>query len=320
MRRNFVLAGLKSKEKSTLRAYFSNYKRWMVCAEGNSWKMLPACPEDVGEFLISLVDEFSLPVIKQTMAGINFFHRLFGFEGPCGTVLDGLVNDYVAKFSSKPNRVRDPILIAHLEKIFNMFCFSGCSLFYLRSLGVLILGFFGFLRFSDFCNLKISDVNFGKDKVEILIHNSKTDRKRVGQKVVFDLNSFPAKFLKLYFRRFKFEDYRGGDFYVFMSMRKDVKGNCLIFRDKRISYSSCSRIVKDLFEKAGVSSKFIKLHSLRIGGASEASRLGVPDFRIGLNGRWKSDSARRLYQRDEGIGEGSVSMVLSRNLVPRYSL
>ena len=59
----------------------------------------------------------------------------------------------------------------------------------------------------------------------------------------------------------------------------------------------------------------LKIHSLRIGGATEASRLGVPDFRIGSNGRWQSYSARILYQQDGGVGKDSVSMALSNSLI-----
>ena len=54
-------------------------------------------------------------------AGINFFHRQFGCDPPCGVVLDGLVNDYVAKHSSKNQRAREPFLLVPLEKILDVF-------------------------------------------------------------------------------------------------------------------------------------------------------------------------------------------------------
>ena len=45
------------------------------------------------------------------------------------------------------------------------------------------------------------------------------------------------------------------------------------------------------------------------------SRLGVQDFKISRNGRWKCDSSRILNQSDPGgIGLDSVSMVVSRDM------
>ena len=79
-------------------------------------------------------------------------------------------------------------------------------------------------------------------------------------------------------------------------------------------FNSCTRVLKLLYEKAGIDGKDLSSHSLRIGGATEASRLGVPDFKFGRNGRWASDSSWRLYERDPGVGRDSISIVLSSSL------
>ena len=87
IRRNFVVAGLKSKEKTTLRVYWSNYQKWVNYAKGNDFIDLPADRNEVGEFLLTCVENLSLQVIKQITAAINFFHRLLGYGGPCGKFL-----------------------------------------------------------------------------------------------------------------------------------------------------------------------------------------------------------------------------------------
>ena len=87
IRRNFVVAGLKSKEKTTLRVYWSNYQKWVNYAKGNDFTDLPADRNEVGEFLLTCVENLSLQVIKQITAAINFFHRLLGYGGPCGKFL-----------------------------------------------------------------------------------------------------------------------------------------------------------------------------------------------------------------------------------------
>ena len=52
------------------------------------------------------------------------------------------------------------------------------------------------------------------------------------------------------------------------------------------------------FRAIGVDTSGIGLHSLRIGGASAALSSGVPDHVIKNHGRWKSDSAKELYCRE----------------------
>ena len=86
----------------------------------------------------------------------------------------------------------------------------------------MVLGFFGFLRFSDFVNLRVCDLIFDQAKLVIKISKSKTDKGGFGQQVVFDLSSFPAKFVDIFFRRFRLFEY-SRDFYLFMAMRSMAK-------------------------------------------------------------------------------------------------
>ena len=100
----------------------------------------------------------------------------------------------------------------------------------------------------------------------LLLRRSKTDRKNVGQ-VTFDWDSFPAHFLKVYFQRFGFQAYKAKDeFFVFMSMRLNKLGQCLMFRDPKMSFNSCTRVLKSLYKKAGINGKDLSSHSLRIRG------------------------------------------------------
>ena len=83
--------------------------------------------------------------------------------------------------------------------------------------------------------LTITDEVFGKTKVVIRIKKSKTDRQRIGQTVTFDIDSFPAKFLKLYYRRFSFNDYLDNeDIFLFMSMKRYLTGKCCIFTREKV--------------------------------------------------------------------------------------
>jgi len=301
-------AALLSKEISTLKSYFCHFGKWKHFALENGFKVIPADKEIFSLFLVENVS-LSYGSLKICVAAVSFFHKVFNFPCPVGS--NSMINGYVEKFSRKPKVVRNPLLVEHMEAVFNYFDFEKCSLYHLRTIGFMVLGFFGFLRFSDFVNLRVCDLIFDQAKLVIKISKSKTDKGGFGQQVVFDLSSFPAKFVDIFFRRFRLFEY-SRDFYLFMAMRKHGKDKLMLFRDTKCSYNAASTAFKTVLGLVGVSDPTLKLHSLRIGGATEASRLGVPDFKISRNGRWKSDSSRTLYQRDPGIGVDSISMVLSR--------
>ena len=298
-------AALLSKEFSTLKSYFCHFGKWKHFALGNGFKVFPADKEIFSLFLVENVS-LAYGSLKICVAAVSFFHKVFNFPCPVGS--NSMINGYVEKFSRKPKVVRNPLLVEHMEAVFNYFDFDKCSLYHLRTIGFMVLGFFGFLRFSDFVNLRVCDIVFDQAKLVIKIPKSKTG---FGQQVVFDLSSFPASFMEIFFRRFRFFEY-SSDFYLFMAMRKYGKDKLMLYRDTKCSYNAASTALKTVLGLVGVSDPTLKLHSLRIGGATEASRLGVPDFKISRNGRWKSDSSRSLYQRDPGIGVDSISMVLSR--------
>ena len=304
-------AAFKSKQESTIKVYLCHFFKWKVYADLHGLTPLPALDEDFSCFLVDNVGFLSYCSLKMCISAICFFHRAFNLRKPCEQMFDGLIQDYLVKFSKKTKRQRNPVLIGHMEKLFNTFDFEKCSLYYMRSLCFVVISFFGFLRFSDFVNLKVSNIVFTEEKVEVKIEKSKTDRGGFGQQVIFDIDSFPAKFLLIYYKRFRLTEF-DSDYMLFMSMKDLGDGRVLLKRDTKMTYDSAGKAFKKLLQVSGIVDSCLTLHSLRIGGATESSRLGVADFRVGANGRWKSDVSRILYQRDLGVGEDSVSMVLSK--------
>ena len=65
-----------------------------------------------------------------------------------------------------------------------------------------------------------------------------------------------------------------------------------------LSYTREREVVLAKFRAIGIDTSGVGLHSLRIGGASAALNSGVPDHVIKNHGRWKSDSAKELYCRE----------------------
>ncbi len=68
----------------------------------------------------------------------------------------------------------------------------------------------------------------------------------------------------------------------------------------------------DCCEKSGVDTTKIGTHSLRIGGYTEASRSGIPDYVLDYYGRWALNSTSRArYQRVLESDAIKVSYVLN---------
>ena len=83
------------------------------------------------------------------------------------------------KKSKKTKRERASVLISEILVILNKVEIEKCSLFHLRNVGFVIMGFFGFLRVSELRNLTFQDVKFFKDRTIVRIERSKTDRKEI---------------------------------------------------------------------------------------------------------------------------------------------
>ena len=66
-----------------------------------------------------------------------------------------------------------------------------------------------------------------------------------------------------------------------------------------ISYSTTRDNVLKLIEKIGLNAKDFGLHSLRSGGATAAANGGVKDRLFKRHGRWKSESVKDGYVKDE---------------------
>ena len=75
--------------------------------------------------------------LKICVAAVSFFHKVFNFPCPVGS--NSMINGYVEKFSRKPKVDRNPLLVEHMEAVFNYFDFDKCSLYHLRTIGFMVL-------------------------------------------------------------------------------------------------------------------------------------------------------------------------------------
>ena len=68
-----MAAAVLSKEKSSLRSYLSQFKKWRSYCEDSGCSVLPADSFNFANFLLDSTRKLSHQVIKQVIASVNFF-------------------------------------------------------------------------------------------------------------------------------------------------------------------------------------------------------------------------------------------------------
>ena len=141
-----------------------------------------------------------------------------------------------------------------------------------------LLGFAGFLRFSEIVNIRFSDVNIQASCVEINIVKSKTDVYKSGQKVCIArtyCDTCPVNMLEKYLALLNFDMHCSQYLFRSLSFCKKSKDYKLRSDDRPISYTRAREIILEAFGKIGLHKSKFGLHSLRSGGATSATALGV---------------------------------------------
>ena len=85
------------------------------------------------------------------------------------------MNEEAERILSKPVIKKEPFTRHMLLKIVQMFGKDGKNLINLRFVLMCLLGYFGFLRYSELANLIRSDIWTFQDRLDFFIKQSKTD-------------------------------------------------------------------------------------------------------------------------------------------------
>ena len=130
-----------------------------------------------------------------------------------------------------------------------------------------VFSFMGFLRYSEVSNLRMSD---------IVIHDS--------YMAIF-INIVKRKKVKRTFTEIE----------IGFTQQNQNSNQRKREKDVHICYTTAIENVLDALNKIDLNSKKFGLHSLRSGGATTASNLGVSNRLFQKHGRWKSERVKNRY-------------------------
>ena len=126
-------------------------------------------------YIGSLIQQgVSVAVLESNFYSIKWFHDINYPSNPCSDKLLNTILEGGRRILSKPIKKKEPITADILKLIVSRFG-SEFDLSKLRVCVLCLLGFSGFLRYSELSNIRRNNIVIHDTHLEILVENSKTD-------------------------------------------------------------------------------------------------------------------------------------------------
>ena len=299
---------------STYSTYSSGVRSYRLFCIHTGSPVLPLTELTLQRYAASMANRVGYKTIKVYLSGVQYLSIMSGFDVQVSSfmrlyyTLRGIRRIQGSRFGRQR---RLPISITQLMFLHHRVQLQRYSPFEALMLRTSAsLAFFGLLRCSEFttatrssfdasCDLLVQDILFSGEFSIMKVHikASKTDPFREGCTIRIAAVGSAVCPVALMRRYLRCHPTGTGPLFVwrpqFYLVRTDVVS-----------------LLRRCFP--GVTN--INTHSFRIGGASAAASVGVPDSQIQILGRWSSDAYRRyLHLSDTSIRDMCVSLLHSPN-------
>jgi hypothetical protein len=298
---------------STTAQYKASWIKWLNWTLKLNVCNLPAEPKNVALFLVHVNNTTnSFSSVKLAYSAIAWKHSINGLVSPTGNPLVVEVISGLKRQLARPVCKKEPFSIGDMNNLYEQLI-PGC-LTDLRNTCMLLIAFYGFLRFEEMVHLLCCNVIVLADHAELHIEKSKCDQLRLGETVViarFSVNC-PVGLLVRYLGRIQAEDTPKHFLFRRVLFRKGLK--FIDNNNTALSYSNVRDIVKTKAGQLGLDPKHYSTHSLRAGGSTAAANAGVSDRLFQRHGRWSSIASKDGYVKDSLAARLSVSKALQSEL------
>ena len=279
--------------ESTIRAYRSNFIKFISYCESVETNALPADPQTIAGFIEKLSEEnYHSASIRQAIATIATIHTLNDYDNPTTKSEVRLalkrMHRKIGRFSKQAHGITKELLD-------EMLAFTDDSLRGLRDRALLLVAYDTMCRRSELVRLLVGDIDTQiidrRNNIEstvIFIEQSKTDQEANGRWLRISQNT--SKAIENWLRESGIQEgciFRGVD------RANNVK--------ERLTSGQICRIYKRIARKAGFGEDFISRvsgHSMRVGAAQDLLLSGASLPMIMAKGRWsKSDTVMRYVEK-----------------------
>lgn len=283
---------------NTRRAYQADIRHF------ETWGgQLPATTEAILRYLHTFAETLNPRTLSRHITALKQWHRYQQFFDPTDAPIVSKTLTGIARIHGKPKDKAPPLLPEHLIKIADYLATQSAHTAS-RDNALLQVGFLGAFRRSELVAIRVEDIDWQPNGIEILIPKSKTDQLNTGQYCVIPNGNeqlCAVRALKVWIEQANIQEG-----FVF---RRIHRGNKI--SDLNIVPDSVNEILKKQGIAAGIEHAMnFSSHSMRRGLATTASRDGVSLPAIMRQGRWKQVSTVMEYieaaQRFEENAAGQV--------------
>lgn len=298
---------IEDRSSSTRKSYLGGFRRWCKWAQEHKVSTLPADGRHVALFLCDIAQQSrtSSPILSATY-GVSWAHRKALLSDPTKHSLVVQVCQSCKRVCSHPTRKKKALTVHNVMKVVEMFGVPGTSLRNLQGVLIVVLGFFGFLRWNDLSLIKVEGISIHRHYMSVFLRKRKNDQFHKGNFVYLSRMESavcPVTIVERFLLRC---DISSGP----LLRKVETRGSKEFVSTQQLSYAAARKLVLEMLAATGLNSREYGLHSLRAGGASHAANLGISDRRIACHGGWKSYQSCNRYIRDDRRTLLSVSKEL----------
>lgn len=298
-----------SRAPSTVKKYsgaFLRWKKWLT--QKFEVACCPAKPIQVSLYLTFLITKSSTSApAEEAVNAISWAHQIACIEDPTQSEMVKQVLAGAKRMLAHKKIKKEPITPEILSQLVDRFAGEKADLDDVRVITWCLIGFAGFLRYSELAALKESDVLIFPDHMEIFIESSKTDQYRDGAWVVIARTATKICPVNMTERYISLGEISGSpDQHLFRGITH-TKNGVKLRKKGGLSYTRMRELLLEKIEAIGLNPKLYGLHSLRAGGATAAANAGVPDRLFKRHGRWRSENAKDGYIKDSLASRLSVT-------------
>ncbi len=246
---------------------------------------LLASPETIIAFLIDRAQKLKVSTLTLRLVSIRQAHSMAGYQFDQSHALITETFKGIKNTHGEPQTSKSPILLEDLQSMLQKI---DDSLQGIRDRALLLLGFSGAFRRSELVNLKIEDLKFIREGIEVLLRRSKTDQSNKGYivPIPYGCNPFtcPVRSVQSWIEASKITEgylFRGINRHGHVSER----GMCSKSVALIIKRNDYLRENKSMFSG----------HSLRAGFCTTAAMKGVPEHSIMRQSRHKKSDTVKKY-------------------------
>ena len=247
-------------------AAYSDWTRW---AEKFKLQVLPAIPTSIALCILNKIQiGKSFASIRSFFYGIKFTHVSQGFQDPTNHHLVRSMLEAAHRICEKTVRKKEPITVEHIKSLHSVLLGDTMSLSSYRIFIIILLSYFGFLRYSEVTNIRRCDLILHESFFKIFIQKSKCDVYRDGKWLYIcasvDSMYCPLEHIKGYFQMANITDPYSEEFIIrAISPLKKTQTAKLRACNKPLSYTTARELFLKSLKLIGVKPQKFGLHSMR---------------------------------------------------------